>query len=216
MTTAATLRAIHAVPLGAFLHHPFFLKVQDGTLTPAARNAYFAYEHHFVNQAVIVLGHVLVKAPSQAARAHLVHMLDGLVTDQAEVFSAIFRKIGPPATQMPPAVVAFCEGMTAIASEGTYAAGLTAMLAAEWTYGEVAKRLMADSVTDPLMHAWFELHTQPRFLDGVAWLEAELQSALGPTFPGSAPLDEVSQAFHKAIGLEVAFHDAPLEPLSRS
>lgn len=205
MRTGEALRQRHAQALDGFLNHGFFQQVQDGTVTTAARDAYFAYEHRFVEQAVVVLAHVLTKAPTTASRKHLVTMLNGLVTDQITLFDAIFAQIGRPTQPMPQAVTEFCEGMTAIARDGSYAQGLAAMLAAEWTYAEVSRRLGEVKVSDPLLADWFDLHTHPKFLAGVDWLEDELDRIAG------GPTPALSEAFLRAIALEVAFHEAPLQ-----
>lgn len=208
MRTAEALRNRHATALNGFLQHDFFAKVADGSLDSSARNRYFVYEHRFVEQAVVVLGHVLTKAPTTAARKHIVDMLHGLVTEQTSLFDTIFATIGPQPQNMPPAVDDFCEGMTTIAREGSYERGLAAMLAAEWTYSEVSKRLAKANIQDQLLRDWFDLHTRPGFLAGVAWLEAELDCAQEPLI--GTQFDSISQAFFLAINLEIEFHNAPL------
>jgi len=211
MGTAEALRNRHAAALNGFLHHDFFAKVADGSLDSSARDRYFVYEHRFVEQAVVVLGHVLTKAPTTAARNNIVHMLNGLVTDQTALFDTIFEAIGRQPQIMPRTVDDFCEGMTAIAREGSYEQGLAAMLAAEWTYAEVAKRLAKANIQDLLLHDWFDLHTRPGFLAGVAWLEAELDGVEGCLIGTQS--DSISPAFLRAITLEIEFHNAPLMPV---
>lgn len=208
MGTAEALRNRHAAALNGFLHHDFFSKVADGSLDSSARDRYFVYEHRFVEQAVVVLGHVLTKAPTTAARKHIVQMLNGLVTDQIALFDTIFEAISRQPQIMPRTVDDFCEGMIAIAREGSYEQGLAAMLAAEWTYAEVSKRLAKANIRDLLLHDWFDLHTRPGFLAGVAWLESELDAT--DAVISAADFDPVSEAFLHAIALEIDFHNAPL------
>lgn len=208
MRTAEALRKTHAAALDGFLHHEFFAQIAKGRLDPAARDAYFVYEHRFVEQAVIVMGHILTKAPTAAARRHIVHILHGLVTDQTSLFEKIFAVIGPQSQDIPQSVDDFCKGMTEIAREGSYEQGLAAMLAAEWTYAEVSKRLARISIQDILLRDWFDLHTRPSFLAGVAWLEAELDCAQEPLI--STLSDSISPAFLHSINLEIEFHNAPL------
>lgn len=204
MRTGEALLKRHANPLEGFLHHEFFHQVEQGTLSRTARDAYFVYEHRFVEEAVVVLGHILTKAPTTASRTHIVSMLHGLVTDQFAMFDRILARIGRPTRATPASVANFCVGMTAISRDGSYAEGLAAMFAAEWTYARVSERLRAATVEDELLRDWFDLHTQPRFLEGVAWLEAELDAVAHAHAP------EVSETFLRAIALEIDFHDAPL------
>lgn len=208
MRTAEALRKTHAAALDGFLNHELFARIAEGRLDPAARNAYFVYEHRFVEQAVIVMGHILTKAPTAGARRHIVHILHGLVTDQISLFDKIFAVIGPQSQNMPQSVDDFCEGMTEIAREGSYEQGLAAMLAAEWTYAEVSKRLAKTNIQDILLRDWFDLHTRSDFLAGVAWLEAELDCAQERLI--STPSASIYPAFLHAISLEIEFHNAPL------
>lgn len=208
MRTAEALRKTHAAALDGFLNHELFTRIAEGRLDSTARNAYFVYEHRFVEQAVIVMGHILTKAPTAAARRHIVHILNGLVTDQTSLFDKIFAVIGPQSQNMPKSVDDFCEGMTEIVREGSYEQGLAAMLAAEWTYAEVSKRLERNNIQDILLRDWFDLHTRSNFLAGVAWLEAELDCAQEPLI--STPSASIDSAFLHAINLEIEFHNAPL------
>lgn len=210
MSAAETLRQANRDALAGFVDHPFFRRAEAGTLHPAERDAYFHFEHRFVQQAVTVFGHILVKAPDVAAQTHIVGILGGLVGDQTALFADILAQIGPPPpAPWPEAVPAFCAGMTAIAADGAYHEGLAAMLAAEWTYAEVSRRLVAAGLADPLLRDWFALHVGPGFLRGVRWLEDEIdRHATDP-----ARLGEASAAFARAVALEVAFHSAALQPL---
>ena len=212
MKAAEHLRQQNAVILDGLLWHPFFLLVAEGTLPNAARDAYFIYEHRFVEQAVTIFAHILTKAPTPGARAHLVHILNGLVNDQQQIFDRTFAQIGPRANVEPPqAVNDLCNGMTRIAADGSYAQGLAAMLAAEWTYANVSRRILDSSVRDPLLRDWFALHVAQPFVQGVNWLEAEIEAQAAQT--GLKPL---VAAFRKAILLEIAFHTAPLDQSTRS
>lgn len=208
MTTGARLRQENAKALDGFLWHPFFAQVGDGTLPVAARDAYFAYEYRFVEQAVTVLAHMLTKAPMAASRKHLIFMLNGLATDQIAVFERIFAQIRRPMLGLPGPVVDFCEGMTEIARDGNYAQGLTAMLAAEWTYAKVSKRLSTFEISDVMLRDWFDLHTQPAFLKGVAWLEEELDAVF--VVSDEVVFSDISDTFLRAIDLEIDFHTAAL------
>lgn len=207
MSLSTRLRRENAELLSGFLYHEFFQKVADGSLSQSQRDAYFHFEHRFVQQAVTIFGHILMKAPTFASQTHIVGILNGLATDQINTFGAIFRQTGAaPCAPWPGSTSRFCDGMTAIAQRGGYRAGLAAMLASEWTYAEVSERLTRGGLSDPLLHDWFALHTPEPYIRGVAWLQAELDAQ---------PLDatseaDASEAFRQAVDLEIAFHSAPL------
>lgn len=207
MSLSTRLRRENAELLSGFLYHEFFQKVADGSLSQSQRDAYFHFEHRFVEQAVTVFGHILVKSPSFASQTHIVGILNGLVTDQIDAFGEVFKQIGPaPCAPWPGSVIRFCDGMTAIARGGSYPAGLAAMFAAECTYAEVSKRLTSVGISDPLLRDWFELHVHAGFLRGVEWLGRELDCQQ----LDAASEAEVFEAYRDAVELEVAFHSAPL------
>lgn len=206
MTGASTsLRERHATMLDAFVHHRFFLAAETGELTAGARDGYFTSERQFVGAARNVFAHILLKAPHLGSARHIVGILDGLVNEQEALFDEIYSVLGLADTAVPgPATRALAEGMTQIAREGPYVAGLCAMLAAEWTYAEVARR-GTWSRADPTMRDWMRLHAAERFLSGVTWLEREIDATWTVRDAGAA-----DAAFIRAIELEVDFHDEPL------
>ena len=101
--------------------------------------------------------------------------------------------------------------MTRIAADGSYAQGLAAMLAAEWTYANVSRRILDSHIRDPLLRDWFALHVAQPFVQGVNWREAEIEAQAAQT-----GLKPHVAAFRKAILLEIAFHTAPLDQSTRS
>lgn len=208
MNIAESIRNANRSALAEFVDHRFFTKAAEGLLTDIERDAYFHFEHRFVEQAVTIFGHILLKAPDIEARRHLVGILYGLTHEQTDVFSRILARIGPPPSMpWPGAVDEFCEGMTAIACHGGYHEGLAAMLAAEWTYAKVSRRLVAGRLDDPLLQDWFALHIDERFLRGVTWIDSELDKAI----QNAEQFEQASTAFARAVNLEVAFHSAALD-----
>lgn len=206
MSAAAALRARHAEALARFVHHPFFLAVEEGRLSPEARDRYFTAERHFVGAARGIFAHLLAKAPNLASARHLVGILDGLVNAQEPLFDRIHAALGladPP--EPGPAAVALAQGMTAIAREGSYAAGIAAMGAAEWTYAEVGRRGGWQGATDPTMRDWFRLHAEAPFQEGAQWLSDELDRVWT-----DGVADEIEAAFARAIALEIDFHAEPM------
>lgn len=209
MGCADDLRTRQRDALESFLAHPFFQAVQDGSLTPAARLAYFRYERAFVWRAVEIFALILTRVPDVDAARHLVRILDGLVHDQIALFDDIFRRLGaePDAGPVPAQAAALGDGMVDLARRG-YAEGLAAMYAAEWTYAEVSRRMAAHPPADPLMREWFALHTEAAFVDGVAWVRSQLDACSGP----AGVRQRLEESFAAAIAFEMDFHDAPLRP----
>jgi len=206
MSVAASLRARHADALAGFVHHPFFRHVEDGSLRPEARDRYFVAERHFVGAARTIFAHLLTKAPDLPAARHLVGILDGLVNAQEPLFDRIYASCGltdPPVQA--PAAKALAQGMTAIARDGPYAAGIAAMSVAEWSYAEIGRRGGWRGAADETLREWFRLHAEAEFQDGAHWLSDELDRTWMPE-----TADAIEAAFARAIALEIDFHAEPL------
>jgi len=200
----------HRARLAAFVEHPFFLAVEDGSLPAPARDRYFVSERHFVGAARGVFAYILAKATDLAPARHLVGILDGLVNAQEVLFDRIFDALGLSTPDLPaPAAQALGDGMTAIARDGSYAEGIAAMSVAEWTYAEVGRRDCWRACSDPTLRDWFALHAEPAFLSGAAWLSNELDRAWRPEDD-----TRIDAAFARAIELEIAFHDEPMKGVS--
>lgn len=191
--------------LRPFEEHRFFREAAAGTLPPDVRDAYFRYEKRYVDQAVVVVAHTLTKAPTLDSSRHLQSMLKGLLYDQQESFSRIFEALDlSPVEESPKKVAEFCEGMTDIAAEGSYAQGIAAMLVAERTYALVAREMAATPPPDPMLRLWFDLHAAPDFQQSAKWLCEELDR-FGRADDGRGALDVTVK---RVAQLEVAFHDA--------
>jgi thiaminase/transcriptional activator TenA len=205
--TADDLRARHAEALAGFTGHRFFRAAADGSLSSAACDRYFVNERLFVGAARAIFAHLLIKAPTLAAARHLVGILDGLVNAQEGLFDDIFDRLelvlpedGLPAPDM------LGAGVIAIARDAPYAAGIAAMLSAEWSYLTVARSLDWDACPNPAMADWFRLHAEDDFAGNVTWLEAELERVWSPDVA-----EAVDAAFARTVALEIAFHDDPLD-----
>lgn len=206
MSAAADLRARHADALARVVHHPFFRQVEEGRLSAEARDRYFTAERHFVGAARAIFAHLLAKAPDLAAARHLVGILDGLVNAQEPLFDTIYAELGLADPPVPgPATTALAKGMTDIARDGPYAAGIAAMSVAEWSYAEVGRRGGWREATDPTVRDWFRLHAEAPFLEGAQWLSDELDRAWT-----EKEAEQIDAAFARAIALEIDFHAEPL------
>lgn len=175
---------------------------------------YLVYEHDFVETAVTILGHALVKAPGIAEQTRLVAALQGLVTDQLAWFRRVFGALGVSddqrvVTDPPPAVSAFRDGMLSLAAHGSYEEIIAAMAAAEWMYLTWSRAAHARRPKNPVCGEWIALHVARPFVDQVAWLRDELD-CLGPQLT-PARQRQLAAAFRRTLVLEIGFHDAPYE-----
>ncbi len=186
--------------------HRFVTDIEADRLPAAVFRRYLCFERDFVETALLIFGHALVKAPGLAERRWLAGVLHALADEQLAYFDAV---LGPAEAELapvgsPPAVTAFREGMLAIAIEGTYAEIIAAMLAAEWMYATWCVRAAAGRLSDPALRRWVGLHAEPAFLAQVAWLKAQID-ALAAGMDTEAR-DRARACFRLALTLEIGFH----------
>ncbi len=188
--------------------HRFVRDVEAGRLPEEAFARYLGFEHRFVETAILIFGHALLKAPEPVQRHRLIGVLHALSTEQLPAFDRFFGALGiAPAgadAALPTAVREFDRGMLRMAEEGAYADVIAIMLAAEWMYATWCGRAKARDapVASPELRRWVTLHTEPGFLGQVAWLRAEIDACPDSDFA------RLSSQFGRALELEIAFHEA--------
>jgi thiaminase/transcriptional activator TenA len=207
---ALTLRAENAGPWEAMQEHRFVRDIIDGRLDPQVFRRYIIFEHGFVETAILIFGHAMLKAPGFAQRRRLISVLHALAEEQLGYFSQVFATLGlapsHAARLFPDAVRTFDGGMLKIAEGGSYADILAIMLAAEWMYATWCLRAAATQTGEPELRRWVALHTEPEFLKGVDWLMCEV--AREAAVLDAAGRQRMSNLFGEALRLEVAFHSA--------
>ena len=189
--------------------HRFVQAIEQNRLSDAAFRAYLIYECDFVESAMLIFGHMLVKAPGLEERRWLAGVLQALAVDQIGYFERTFAALGVTREErMRPApfsVVAFREAMLAIARDGGYLDGVAVMLAAEWMYATWCSRAARRPIGNPVLKRWVDLHAEPEFLAQADWLRRQIDAA------DVGEEASLSESFRQALALEIAFHSAPLE-----
>ena len=192
--------------------HRFVRDIEADTLPRPVFARYVAYEHGFVETAVLIFGHAVLKAPDFAARRWLCGVLHALAGEQLGYFDRVFAALGAgpfePGTA-PPSVAAFGGFMLRVAESGSYLDILTVMLAAEWMYATWCGRASLRPISDPDVAEWVHMHAAPEFRAQADWLRAQVD-ACGAGVDAAA-LRRLSDLFGTALRLEVEFHDAPYE-----
>lgn len=207
-----TIRAANASAWDAMQAHRLVADIEADRLPTEVFKAYLIYECDFVETAMLIFGHLLVKAPGLPERRWLAGVLQAIATDQIGYFERTFATLGiTPADRAraaPDSVLAFRNGMLAIAREGGYLDGVVIMLAAEWMYATWCGRAARSTLSDPELRRWVDLHAEPAFLAQAAWLRAQVDGAHGLNHAGQARLSDL---FGQALRLEIDFHAAPYQ-----
>ena len=90
-------------------------EIEADRLSAAAFKAYLIYECDFVETAMLIFAHMLVKAPGLSERRWLAGVLQALAVDQITYFEGAFAAVGVTRKDrerpLPSAVSAFREGM---------------------------------------------------------------------------------------------------------
>jgi thiaminase/transcriptional activator TenA len=190
--------------------HRFVTAIAEDRLPDEAFKAYLVYECDFVETAMLIFGHMLVKAPGLPERRWLAGVLQALAVEQIGYFEGVFTALGITAADraraMPAEVLDFRNGMLAIARDGSYLDGVAIMLAAEWMYATWCTRVAGSPIANAELKRWVDLHAAPEFHAQADWLRQEIDAAEGLT---AADRAHIAALFGRALALEVAFHEAP-------
>jgi thiaminase/transcriptional activator TenA len=190
--------------------HRFVVAIERDCLPIDVFKTYLVYECDFVETAMLIFGHMLVKAPGLAERQALAGVLQALAVDQIGYFEKAFAALAITAADRrrasPAAVAAFRDGMLAIARNGGYLDGAAVMLAAEWMYANWCARAARAPIANREIKRWVDLHAEPAFLAQADWLRRQIDTAPGLT---ETDTNRLSALFGRALALEIAFHDAP-------
>jgi len=191
--------------------HAFVEDIKHDSLAKKVFHNYLQYEHLFVETAITIFGHALVKAPDLARKRWLAGVLHALSTEQIPYFEAVFNALDvrPVSDRdaLPARVVAFNSGMLEIAANGSYHDVITAMMCAEWMYAEWCQAAACNPISDPNVKAWVLLHTDTAFLNQAAWLKNEIDTIP----PADFDFERTNEIFSKALSLEIGFHSAAYE-----
>jgi thiaminase/transcriptional activator TenA len=205
-----TLREGASGAWDAMQGHRFVRDVEADRLPREVFIRYLIYEADFVESAVLIFGHALLRAPGLAERRVLVNVQYGLVEKQLPYFQTTFRQMQitpPPRARFPADVEAFRDRMLTTAENGSYGEIIAAMLAAEWMYATWCGRAAAGLISDPHLRRWVRLHTEAPFLQGVAWLQEQVDAQAQVIDATSC--DAMIGCFARTLMLEIGFHTAP-------
>lgn len=211
-TVSERIRAANQDVWDAMQAHRFVAEIQADRLSQEAFKAYLIYECDFVETAMLIFGHMLVKAPGLPERRWLAGVLQALAVDQIGYFEHTFAALGitseDRARPLPVSVLAFRNSMLAIARDGSYLDGVAIMLAAEWMYASWCSRPAQGSISDTILRRWVDLHAGPEFLAQADWLRRQIDAA------DPSEEQQLSERFRHALDLEIDFHHAPFERLA--
>ena len=206
------IRADNARSWDAMQAHRFVTAIERDALSLDVSKAYLIYECDFVETAMLIFSHMLIKAPGLDERRWLAGVLQALAVDQIgysdRAFAALSITLANRPQPLPHAVVAFRDGMLAMTRDGGYLDGVAIMMAAEWTYATWCARAAHATISTPELKRWVDLHAAPEFHAQADWLCRQIDDSVGLS---SDQCRHLSTLFGRALDHEIAFHDAPFE-----
>jgi thiaminase/transcriptional activator TenA len=192
----------------AMQEHRFVVDIERDRLPADAFARYLSYEGRFVETAMAIFGHALVKADTVAHKHWLIGVLHALSTEQVPYFERTLAALDLPPSYddvpLPAAVSAFDSGMLDIARNGSYEEVIVSMLAAEWMYSTWCTRANGTHISNPFVREWVALHAESTFLGQVQWLKAQVDGWSAQRFD----FERSSAIFRKVLALEIDFHSA--------
>jgi thiaminase/transcriptional activator TenA len=190
--------------------HPMVRQIADGTLSHDIFRRYFEQNVLYLGDYCRAIGLIIGKAPDLAAAGVLSRFLGQIVGTEIPANVAFLARLGgcpgqaeDPASMLP-TTYAYTRHLLYTCAQGTCADGLAAVLPCQWSYGELARPLMAAPPADPVYADWVAMFGN----DDYAALVEEttgLLDRLADT--GEAALRRLSLVFDTSVRYEVQFWD---------
>ncbi len=194
----------------AMQSHRFVQDIAADELPSEVFARYLLFEYGFVETAICIFGHAMLKAPGFAQRRWLIGVMWALAEEQVGSFEAAFAALGITRSEhdapVPEAVRAFQGGMLTVAATGSYQDILSIMLAAEWMYAAWCSQVDATRISSPELKRWVAMHAAHEFAAQVDRLRSELD-AIGE-ITDAAERNRLIGLFRHALLLEIDFHEA--------
>ena len=186
------------------------LQIGAGTLPHKVFRGYFEQNILYLRDYARAIGLIASKAPDGEAIATLAAFLNQIVAIELPANAVFLQRLeGDPATLdesgLKAPAYAYTRHLLSVCAQGDCADGLTAVLPCQWSYGEIAKPLMAQRPTDPIYADWIALFGNPAYDALVSASTALLDRLADPD--DEAQMRRLSQIFERSTQYEVAFWD---------
>jgi len=140
--------------------HPMVRQIGEGTLPHEIFRRYFEQNVLYLADYSRAIGLIIGKAPDLASASVLSRFLEQIVGTEIPANIAFLARLGgspekaeDPASMLP-ATYAYTRHLLYTCAQGTCAEGLAAILPCQWSYGELARPLMASPPSDPVYADW--------------------------------------------------------------
>ena len=176
-------------------------QIGEGTLPHETFRRYFEQNVLYLADYSRAIGLIIGKAPDLASASVLSRFLGQIVGTEIPANLAFLARLGgfpeeaeDPASMLP-TTYAYTRHLLYTCAQGTCAEGLAAVLPCQWSYGELARPLMASPPTDPVYADWVAMFSNDDYealveettglLDRVADRRADAMQRLSLVFDTS-------------------------------
>ena len=212
---SAILHDAGAETWAATVAHPMVREIAAGTLPHETFRGYFRQNVLYLEAYARAIGLLLAAAPDRSALDVLTRFEVRIVGEEIPANLAFLEKLGGDEDvvagrgRMLPTTDAYTRHLLAVCSTGDCAAGIAAVLPCQWSYGEIARPLMASKPADPIYADWIALFGDDDYDALVGETTAVLDRLVDPDDPSRVA--ELAAIFERSISFERAFWDMAYE-----
>jgi thiaminase/transcriptional activator TenA len=154
----------------AAVNHPMVAAIGTGQLPHATFRFYFEQNVCYLEEYARAIALVIAKAPDRRSVTVLTRFLNQIVEHEIPANLEFLDALGGtplqnPLVAMTPTAYAYTRHILQVCGQHGAAAGLTAVLPCQWSYGEIGQRLAASVPSDPVCAAWVALFSEPGYED---------------------------------------------------
>jgi thiaminase/transcriptional activator TenA len=186
-------------------------EISAGSLPHETFRRYFEQNVLYLQDYARSIALILSKAPDRDAITTLSRFLDQIVGRELPANLAFLERLGGDPTgvggvrSMLPAAYGYTRHLLATCAQGDAADGLTAVLPCQWSYGEIARPLIASTPPDPVYADWIRMFGNDEYGALVGETTALLDRLADPD--DDARMTSLFAIFDRSTSYEVAFWD---------
>jgi thiaminase/transcriptional activator TenA len=206
------LRAAGDATWTAAVRHPMVRAIGDGTLPHETFRGYFEQNVLYLRDYVRAIAIVVSKAPDTGSMRTLTRFLTRICDEEIPANLRFLERLGGDVDraahagvpEMHPTTYAYTRHLLATCALGDRAEGLTAVLPCQWSYGELARPLMASRPADPIYADWISMFGDDDY-DALVEASTDLLDLLVGS--DEARLAALRPIFERSVRYEVEFWD---------
>lgn len=190
--------------------------IGDGSLPPETFRYYFTQNIRYLEAYARAIAYVTAKAPDRRSFMVLRSFLDRIVDDELPANERFLSRLSaaldadaeipePDGVETHLVTHGYTRHLLHVTATDTCAAGLTAILPCQWSYGELAKRLISSKPDEPIYAEWIDLFGDDSYDELVDQATGLLDHLTRDT--SDRELDRLSAIFDMSTRYEIAFWD---------